>query len=195
MIKPSIDRLFDFQKFLYDFRSIKRVIHFPNKEIENDIEHSYSLAMTAWYIASYFPELKKDNLIRYALVHDLIEVHAGDTYIYGNPEHLATKPAREAAALEQIKQDWSDFSDMIDDIEIYERHDTPESAFIYALDKIMPIFQIYIADGYTWKHKSITVEMLDSKKRSKVAASPVIKDYYQQLYDLLLKSPHLIAAR
>lgn len=189
---PTLDRLFELQKFLYDFRNIKRVIHFPNKELENDIEHSYSLAMTGWYIASYFPELNKDKIIQYAIVHDLVEVHAGDTFLYGDAALLASKQDRETKALIQIKQDWADFPDLIASIEAYEKHDTPESAFVYALDKIMPILVIYISDGYTWKKENITVEMLDDKKRNKISISPEIDMYYQQLYELLKNSPHLL---
>jgi putative hydrolase of HD superfamily len=69
---------------------------------ENDTEHSYNLAMTAWYLAAYFPELDKNKLIRYALVHDLVEIHAGDTFAFGDAKHIASKSEREAAALNQL---------------------------------------------------------------------------------------------
>lgn len=61
MKKPTLERLLEFQKFLVQFRGIKRVVHFPSTENENDIEHSYSLAMTAWFLGQYFPELDRDT--------------------------------------------------------------------------------------------------------------------------------------
>ncbi len=189
--KPSIDRLFDLQRFLYAFRNIQRVIHYPNKERENDTEHSYSLALTAWYISSYFPELDKDKIIRYALAHDLVEVHAGDTFAYGDPAHLASKHQREMAALAQIEKDWADFPDLIGSISAYEERRSPEAAFVYALDKIMPILAIYLANGHTWKEENITIAMLYDKKKTQVVVSPIVGDYFNQLYELLKRSPHL----
>lgn len=91
--KPDIRRLLEFQKLLVQFQHISRVTHIPGSwEAENDTEHSYNLAMTAWFLAPHFPQLDCDKLIRYALVHDLVEVHAGDTYIYADEATLASKP-------------------------------------------------------------------------------------------------------
>lgn len=45
--------------------------------LENDTEHSYNLTITAWYSAQQFPKLDKDLIIRYALVHDIVEAYAG----------------------------------------------------------------------------------------------------------------------
>ncbi|HSH18161.1 MAG TPA: HD domain-containing protein [Candidatus Saccharimonadales bacterium] len=195
MKKPSLDRLLDLQRFLYLFRNIKRMTHFPNTDAENDVEHSYSLAMTAWYLASFFPELHKDTVIRYALVHDLVEVHAGDTYIYADEQTLASKHKREFEAYEQIKSDWADFPDLAETIAAYEARKSPEAAFVYALDKIMPIMLIYIGEGYTWKTENITLEMLHMQKKDKVALSPEVYGYYEKLYELLKQSPHLIPLR
>jgi len=192
---PPLERLLELQRLLFDFRNVKRVVNLPNAEAENDIEHSYSLAMTAWYIAQYFPELDRDTIIRYSLIHDLVEVHAGDTYIYADAATLASKQQREADALQKLTQDWQDFPELSADIAAYEKLDTPESAFVYALDKIMPIMVIYIGEGYTWKLEKITLEMLHDKKKDKISISPEIMHYYTALYELLQKSPHLIPAK
>lgn len=189
---PSLDRLLDFQRLLMKFHDVKRVVHFIDGTQENDIEHSFALAMTGWFIAQYFPELHIDKVIRYSLVHDLVEVHAGDTYIYADAALLASKVNREAVALKQLAHDWSDFPELMDDIKAYETHDTPESAFVYALDKIMPIMQIYINDGYTWKQEKITLNQLHKNKKDKITLSAPIEYYYNQLYQLLERSPHLI---
>lgn len=195
MSKPDLFRLLELQKLLLQFSQTDRVIHrrHNGKFIqENDTEHSYNLAITAWYLAHYFPELDKDKLLRYALVHDLVEVHAGDTYIYGDADHLASKEAREAAALSKLEEEWPDFPDMTEDIRAYESRETEEAKFIYALDKIMPIMIIYISEGHSWKLGGITAEQLHAAKEHKVAVSKDIKPYYDALYRLLLDSPHLI---
>lgn len=194
MKQPDIHRLLELQKFLEQFSRIERVTHRMHKDAfvpENDTEHSYNLAMTAWFLAPHFPHLDRDLLIRIALAHDLVEIHAGDTYVYADAAVIATKHAREAAALEKLREDWSDFTELTDIIAAYEKRETDEAKFVYALDKIMPIMQIYISDGYTWKQEDITPERLDSVKREKVAISADVKPYYDELFDLLIKNRHL----
>jgi len=192
--KPDIHRLLAFQKLLLEFSQIERVVdrrHTHANIKETDTEHSYNLALTAWFLAHYFPELDSDTLIRYALIHDLVEIHAGDTYIYGEQAHLDSKKQREAQALRKLQSDWPDFPELTKQITEYEKLASNEAKFVYALDKIMPIMQIFINDGYTWKQEKITPQQLDEVKRAKVALSPEITPYYEQLYDLLLATPEL----
>lgn len=195
MKQPDLTRLLDLQKLLLKFSQIERVVDRRHKDgyvRESDTEHSYNLAMTAWFLAPYFPHLDKDELIRIGLVHDLVEVHAGDTYIYANKELLDSKPLREAAALKQLEQEWPDFTELTNTINSYENRTSEEAKFIYALDKIMPIFVIYISDGYSWKKNNITIEKMHTVKKDKVSLSAEIKPYYDALQELLLASPHLI---
>lgn len=193
--KPDLHRILELQRLLLAFSQIERVIDREHKDgyvQETDTEHSYNMAMTAWFLSPYFPQLDKDSLIRLALVHDLVEVHAGDTYIYADAELLASKSAREAAALKRLKDEWPDFPEMLSDIQAYEEKSSEEAKFIYALDKIMPMMVIYLAGGRTWKREGITVERLHEAKKDKVALSKDIEPYYKALRKLLLDSPHLI---
>jgi len=198
MVRPDAHRLIELQKLLLAFSHVERKLkrkHHDNFVHENDTEHSYNLAMTAWFLAKYFPELNDALLVKIALVHDLVEIHAGDTYAYADQTLLDTKPAREKEALEKLKHDWEDFPEMISHIEDYELRSSPEAKFIYALDKLMPIMIIYINDGLTWKEEGITVKMLHDVKEAKVALSPEIQPYYDQLRAILLDSPHIIPAK
>lgn len=193
---PDLNRLLELQRMLITFSNIARKVdrHDTNNGYirENDSEHSYNLAIASWYLSSYFPNLDQSEVLKLALAHDLLEIHAGDTYIYGDPKHIAGKPKREAAALKQLEEEWPDFPDMTLYMHKYTARDTPESKFVYALDKLMPIFLIYVSDGYSWKRKKVTVSMLDTNKRTKAALSPEIMPYYEKLYQLLLESPDLI---
>jgi putative hydrolase of HD superfamily len=191
-LTPSVERLLELQQLLLVFRNIKRVIHIPGatEERENDSEHSYSLAMVAWFLAQHFPHLDRDKIIRLALAHDLVEIHAGDTFFYADEAVLSGKKEKEQKAYEQIKNDWPDFPQVTEVIKEYEDLQTPESRFVYALDKIMPILMIYLAEGHTWKKEQITFDMLQSKKKAKVALSPEIDEYYQQLILMLHAHAH-----
>jgi putative hydrolase of HD superfamily len=194
-MKSNIHRLIELQRLLLAFSQVDRMTHrqHEGKFIhENDTEHSYNLAMTAWYICQYFPKLNKDLVIQYALVHDLVEIYAGDTYIYASQDELASKQQRETDALVKLDAQWSDFAEMNDTIRTYEESNDSESKFVYALDKIMPIMLIYIHDGYTWKKEGVTAQMLYEAKHSKIATSPEILPYFSELYELLLSRPDLI---
>ncbi|HEY8992250.1 MAG TPA: HD domain-containing protein [Candidatus Microsaccharimonas sp.] len=194
-MKADIHRLLELQKLLVQFSQVERRDHRKHNDrfiAENDTEHSYNLAMTAWFLAQWFPELNKDLIIRYALVHDLVEVHAGDTFTYGSEAELASKDQREQDALLRLEQDWGDFSDMTKSINAYETKSDAESRFIYALDKVMPIMMIYIHDGYSWNIDKVTVKMLYDAKIAKIKLSPEIIPYFDQLHELLLSRPDLI---
>jgi putative hydrolase of HD superfamily len=193
---PDIRRLIDFHRLLHQFQAIERITHVRAKQAfraENDTEHSYNLAMTAWFLCEHFPHLDRDTVIRYALVHDLVEIHAGDTYVYADQSQLDSKAEREAAALKQLEKEWADFPDLAKTIHAYEAKSDDEALFIYALDKIMPLIVIFIGEGYTFKQENITLKRLDAIKRHKVKVSPEIAEYYEQLYDLLGKHLHLFA--
>jgi putative hydrolase of HD superfamily len=196
--KPGIQRLFDLQDFLHKFHAIERVVYLPGypkgqatkaDRAETDTEHSYTLAMTAWFLAQYFPELDTDKCIKAALVHDLVEIYAGDTYVFADKTQLDTKVEREQAALQQIAQEWQDFPEMISIIKTYEQLATPEHRFVYALDKIMPPLVIFMSKGYTWQKHKITFEMHHDAKKNKIAKSPEILAYYNQLLDLMHQHP------
>jgi 5'-deoxynucleotidase YfbR-like HD superfamily hydrolase len=75
-MKANIHRLLELQQLLLVFSQVERRNHRKHNDQyirENDTEHSYNLAMTAWYLAQWFPDLNKDLIIQYALVHDLVE--------------------------------------------------------------------------------------------------------------------------
>jgi putative hydrolase of HD superfamily len=191
--RPSIERVLELQQLLLLFSQIDRFIERKHQDAfrhESDIEHSYNLAMTAWFLAQYFPHINKDMVIKIALVHDMVEVYAGDTYIFADAKTIATKQDREAAALERLKNEWFDFPDMIRIIEAYETLSTEEAKFVYALDKIMPMMQVYINDGHTWKVEKMTLKMLNDYKKDKVKLSPEISKYYEELYLIVKNHPH-----
>ncbi len=192
--KPNIERLIEFQSFLLKFQAIDRVIHVKKNDKqkqENDVEHSYSLAMMGWFLANYFPEIDRDKVIRFALVHDLVEVYAGDTYIFADKEHLQSKKKREHEALEKIQAEWPDFFDMHDHIQEYEKMNSDEAKFVYSLDKILPVMLNLLNDGYTWKTEKITLEQLHEQKKDKATSSKIISPYYERLYELMIENRHL----
>jgi putative hydrolase of HD superfamily len=175
-----------------DFRAVERVTRIPGTpQRENDVDHSYSLAMMAWFLAPYFPHLDRDTLIRMSLIHDLTEVHAGDTFVFGEDDHLVSKGQREADALTRLAADWPDFTEMNELLEHYEQRDSEEAKFVYALDKVMPIILSIIGGGRDFQDYNVTLELMHKQKQDKVAVSPEINEYYAELLEVLRDMPHL----
>ena len=178
----------------FDFTEIDRLIYFPDSKRkdrqENNSEHSYSLAMATWYLCGFYPHLNKDLAIRYALIHDLVELHAGDEQAVGRTaEAEAKKQQREHEAYIKIASDWADFKDMTDLIAQYEHKADRESKFVYALDKIMPLLLNLLSSGKTWKLYKFTRDDIFTSKDSKVEVSPEINEIWQVMRaDLLTKN-------
>lgn len=183
-----IEKLLQFTKLLDEFRAVERVLRVTGQDrYENDTEHSYNLAMLAWYIVSSTKtNLDTDKVIRYALVHDFLEVYAGDTYIYSeDAAHLASKHEREAAAIVKLRETLSEFPELHDTIDTYEARGDAESRFVYALDKIEPVLHMYLDGGRTWKEAGIGFDRVYESKKDKVSLSPEIKPYFEELMALL----------
>jgi putative hydrolase of HD superfamily len=194
-MKPDIHRLLELQQLLGAFSHVERKVHRRHLKAivpENDTEHSYDLAMTTWYLSRWFPELDQAKLIKYALVHDIVEIHAGDTHVFGTEEQLNSKIEREAKALEQLKKDWPDFEELTTMLHDYESKANAEARFVYALDKVIPIMLVYVNDGYSWKKENVTIEMLERVKAQKVNKSSEILPYYDAMIALLYEHPELI---
>lgn len=185
-----LQKLIGFAKILNELQKVERVIRVPGSERwENDVEHSYSLAMLAWYIVeSRKLKLDRDKVFCYALAHDLVEVYAGDTYLYSeDKELLASKPERERLAAERLVSEFPEVPEMHAAIIGYITKEDPESRFVYALDKIEPIIKLYFDGGRTWKEMSVTLEMVYENKKDKVALSPEIQAYFDEFMELLRK--------
>lgn len=194
--QPDVQRLIELQSLLLRFRSIERHSHIPDdlEKRENDVEHSYSLAMCAWFLASYFPNLDTNKVIKMALAHDLIEVHAGDTFVYGDKTALENKKEREDHAFRLLQKEWPDFDEALAAMADYEQRQSAEAKFVYALDKLLPPILNYLSEGYVWKKHGITFTKFLNEKTEKIVVSPEISDYYEQLVELLKDLPHFFPA-
>lgn len=189
----NLQKIFWFIKFLNKFSLVKRY-HYVNGEdrLENDTEHSYHLTMLAWYIIdSYKLNLDKNLVIKYALVHDLVETYAWDTFIYEQDKNIKeSKSQREHNAMVKIGNEFMEFNDMNYFIESYEKKEDIESKFVYALDKIMDPLKSYIDGGRLWKNVDltkviITIEMLRENKDHKIKQYPDLYNLWLEFIQIL----------
>ena len=136
---------------------------------ENDAEHSWHLALMAMLLSEYANEkidvLKTMSMV---LVHDIVEIDAGDTYAY-DLEGQKTKKDRETAAAERI------FNILPEDQAVklralwdeFEEKKTPESKFANALDRLQPTMLNNASKGKGWtEHSAVLSKILERNKIS-----------------------------
>ena len=129
----------------------------PLPRRENDAVHSFSLAIAAAVLAEYSNEpVDVAKVMKIVLVHDAVEIYAGDTYCYDD-EGAKTKEAREKAAAEKIfgtlpEEQAAEYRALWDE---FERNDTPEARFSNAMDRIQPLLLNYSREGYSWKEHGV----------------------------------------
>jgi len=85
----------------------------------------------------------------------------------------------------KIAKEFSEFENLQLALESYEQQADPESRFIYVLDKLIPILNIYNDAGRSWKKDEITLQMLLDKKVDKIAKDPDLNSIFQELVILL----------
>ncbi len=144
-----------YKKLLVPFMKIRRDMPFPAEahRAETDGEHAFTLAMVALSLNEKL-ELNFDHakISKYALVHDLVEVHAGDVSVKASHSDHESKEQREKEALEVIKQDFSSsFPWIHQTIEAYEAREDDESKFVYVTDKILGALGWLAGDGKGWQ--------------------------------------------
>lgn len=190
MKKIELEKVVAFMDMLHRLQGVTRVMHVPNEDrFENDLEHSYLLAMAVWYAIDTFDlSLDRDKAIRYALTHDMPEVHAGDTYVFTTDAALlAGKKEREANARKQLAEEFPTVPAMHEAMQGYEEQVDEEAVFVRAFDKVMPLLTNYLQDGRTFKYEKLSFSQLADKKRATTAKSPEVADVVEQILALFDK--------
>jgi putative hydrolase of HD superfamily len=189
MATPDIRRLIELQSLLLKFQDVERHTRHPKTQRrENDVEHSYHLAMAAWFLAPHF-NLDTDRAIRVALAHDLVEIYAGDTFAFADQSDIDDKEAREDEALAQLRKEIADFPEVLECIEDYKGKMSEEAKFVYALDKVMPAIMNFLAKGDGWRANKVTIERFRAEKEKKIPQDSPIYPYYAELLAMLRETP------
>lgn len=149
------DILLFYKKLLVPYMKIRRDMPFPTEPERNetDGEHAFILAMIALSLNERLDrKLDSGKIAQYALVHDLVEVHAGDTSVKASEDEHALKESRELEAYQQIKEDFAKTFPWVHTmIEAYEKKADPESKFVYIIDKYAGALGWMAGDGQKWK--------------------------------------------
>ena len=127
---------------------------------ENDAEHAWHMATMAWLLQEYANEaVDIARVMLMCLIHDIVEIDAGDTYAY-DTENLKTQKAREDAAKQRIfsllPEDQRDA--LIGLFDEFEANETAESRFAHAMDNLQPLLLNHANGGGDWREHGVTAE-------------------------------------
>lgn len=145
-------------KLTAQLATVQRTVGYRKDHFENDSEHSYQLALVCWSAnEQYGLGLNNETILKVALVHDLVEVYAGDTDAHDKVKTLSKKE-NEARALEKLKSSYSGFKEMLNTIELYENQGNDEAKLVFFLDKVIPDVNIYNAGSSYYKDRKVTLD-------------------------------------
>ena len=144
-------------------KNIFRQTHLSNNgRNENDAEHAWHIAIMSYFLQEYSNE-KVDiaRVMIMCLIHDIVEIDAGDTYAYDR-EGLKTQKNREKIAKERIfsllpTDQKKEFISIFDE---FEENQTPEAKFAHAMDNFQPLILNNSNDGGDWREHNVTAKQV-----------------------------------
>lgn len=163
-ITPAlVEKIIELGRMLLAFGRVERATHHEDGVTkETDTTHTVMLGIMASAFATEFaPHLDTGKIAQFALVHDLVEVYAGDTVTFGLYAKDTEKDGREAEALARIKKEYDAVFPWIGNtIEEYEKREVPEARFVKVFDKILPKIVHILNKGVTVRELGHTTESM-----------------------------------
>ena len=158
-LKKQLDFALEIDKEKNIFRQTHLSGHGRN---ENDAEHAWHMAIMAYLLKEYSNEpVDSGKVMLMCLIHDIVEIDAGDTYAY-DAENLKTQKAREDAAKERIfsilPEEQKD--ELIKLFDEFEEFKTAESKFAHAMDNLQPLILNNSNGGGDWREHGVTAEQV-----------------------------------
>lgn len=187
---PNNERLNKQLEFIVEIDKAKRVLRrtllMDGSRNENDAEHSWHLAVMAMLLHEHsdVKDLDLARVIKMVLVHDIVEIDAGDTFAY-DPSAQKDQAERERRAADrifgmlpaeqgaEIRALWEEF----------EEGKTPEAKFAIALDRLQPFLHNYHTCGGTWKLHQVTKPQVTKRAQPIAEASKSLWEYVQWMID------------
>ena len=144
-------------------KNIFRQTHLSNNgRNENDAEHAWHIAIMSYFLQEYSNE-KVDiaRVMIMCLIHDIVEIDAGDTYAYDS-EGLKTQKNREKIAKERIFSllPTDQKKELISIFDEFEENQTPEAKFAHAMDNFQPLILNNSNDGGDWREHNVTAKQV-----------------------------------
>ena len=152
---------------------------------EDDAEHAWHMAVMTYLLAEYSnAPINREHTMMMCLVHDLVEIDAGDTYAY-DEEGKKTQHAREERAAERIfgllPEDQK--KDLRGLFEEFEEDATPEAHFAHAMDNLQPLLLNDSNGGSDWKEHGVTRSQVDGRQSRTALGSEKLYEVTRSILD------------
>ena len=161
---------------------------------ENDAEHSWHMAMMAYLFKEYAnEEIDIAKVMLMCLIHDIVEIDAGDTYAY-DPVATKTKKEREEKAKNRIfsilpEDQARELMALFDEFEAYE---TAESKFAHAMDNLQPLMLNNCNDGKDWRKHNVTSEQVYSRQSKTKSGSEKVFEVVDEIIQENIEKGNII---
>ena len=179
-LQKQMDFILEIDKEKNIFRQTHLTNHGRN---ENDAEHAWHMAIMTYLLKEYANEtIDIAKTMMMCLIHDIVEIDAGDTYAY-DTESIKTQKAREDLAKERIYSILPDDqkAELIALFDEFEANETPEARFAHAMDNFQPLLLNDSNDGGDWKEHQVTAEKVYGRQSKTKLGSEVIYEVTDQI--------------
>lgn len=180
--EEKLDRLFDFFREIDKEKLVTRQTYVTGAvRMEDDAEHAWHMAVMTLLLSGYSNE-KIDVLktVSMLLIHDLVEIYAGDTYAYAgvSKEAQHEKEAESADRLfGMLPEEGKKFRALWDE---FERADTPEARFAHTMDNIQPMMLNDYTGGRAWKEHGVHLSQIMKRNEHTAEGSEILWDYARE---------------
>ncbi|PYF77208.1 HD domain-containing protein [Pedobacter nutrimenti] len=161
----------------------RRTKLFHSDRHENDAEHSWHLAMMTLVLAEHSDRpIEVLKVVKMVLIHDLVEIDAGDTFIYDTSKNHSNTDAERLAAIRifgLLPQ--AQAQDFIQLWEEFEEGKTDEAKFARTMDRFEPLLQNFSNNGGTWAEFNVDYQTVYNKKKAIKNGSATIWSYAEEL--------------
>ena len=199
IVAASFERLKQQLVFIQEIDKVKSVFRqtviLDGSRAENDAEHSWHLATMALILEEHANEsVDLMKVVKMLLIHDLVEIDAGDTFVY-DTEGMKDKEARERDAADRIfyllpeaqakevDEIWTEFEERL----------TPEARYAAALDRFQPLLHNYLTEGVAWKKHGIRKGQVIDRNRHIAEGAPILWDYARHIIEESVTRGYLAA--
>ena len=193
--KKRLDQQFAFIREIDREKFIGRQTYLSDgRRKENDAEHAWHMAIMAYLLKEYANEpVDIAKVMLMCLIHDIVEIDAGDTYAYDD-DGAKTKRAREKKGADRIfgllPEDQGKW--LYDLWEEFEAYETPEAKYAHMLDNSQPLFLNDATDGISWVEHGVKKSQIYKRNSRTGEGAPKIWEYMQELIDQHVEKGHVI---
>ena len=160
---------------------------------ENDAEHAWHMAVMAYLLKEYAnEEIDIAKTMIMCLIHDIVEIDAGDTYAY-DPEAKKTQKEREQRAKERLfgmlpENQKEELTALFEEFEALQ---SPEARFVRAMDNLQPLLLNNSNDGGDWKAHGVSAEQVYARQRQTKAGSEILYEVTDDILQEIIRKGNL----